>query len=175
MKEFTDTELANEQWRDIEGYDGAYQVSDLGRVRSRKSGEWKVMRPGKNNNGYQQVDLCKDGKVKRFLIHRLVAQVFIPNDDETKTQINHINECKSENRVRNLEWCTARYNLTYKNIHYRRNNPNYKRRKIKDLYRPDLSIQKNIELFKEQGIDCSQPTISKLRRELGIAKWERIK
>ena len=52
MKEFTDTELANEQWRDVEGYDGMYQVSDLGRVRSRKSGEWKEMSASKNNSGY---------------------------------------------------------------------------------------------------------------------------
>lgn len=52
MKEFTDTELAGERWKAIEGYDGAYQVSDLGRVRSHKSGEWKVMRPGKTSWGY---------------------------------------------------------------------------------------------------------------------------
>lgn len=173
MKEFTDTELANEQWRDIYGYDGMYQVSDLGRVRSRYSGEWKLIRTNKDKYGYLQVSLCKGGKHKRFYVHRLVAQAFIENDDSGKNEVNHIDECKQNNRVSNIEWCDRHYNITYNDIHWRRKTS--KRRKLKDLYRPDLSIQKNIELFKEQGIDCSQPTISKLRRELGIAKWERIK
>ena len=173
MKEFTDTELANERWRDVAGYDGMYQVSDLGRVRSRKSGEWRVMSARKRRDGYLSVDLYRNGKQKSVYVHRLVAQAFIENDDESKTDINHINECKSDNRLWNLEWCSAQYNNTYNYIHWRRKTS--KRHKLKDLYRPNLSIQKNIELFKEQGIDCSQPTISKLRRELGIAKWERIK
>ena len=170
MKEFTETELANEQWRDIEGYDGMYQVSDLGRVRSNMYGGWKVLRPGKCGGGYLFVNLCKDNKVKHCKVHRLVADAFIKNDDETKIYINHIDECKQNNRIWNLEYCTSQYNNTYNDIHWRRKTS--KRRKLKDIYRPDLSIQKNIELFKEQGIDCSQPTISKLRRELGIAKWK---
>ena len=99
MKEFTDTELEQEQWRDIDGYDGMYQVSDLGRVRSRNRGEWRVMSASKNNSGYLIVQLSKYNKKKHFLVHRLVAQAFIENDDETKTQINHIDECKQNNRL----------------------------------------------------------------------------
>ena len=164
--EFTDTELANEQWRDVEGYDGMYQVSDLGRVRSRKSGEWKVMSASKNNSGYLIVQLSKDGKKKHFLVHRLVAQAFIPNDDESKTQINHRNEIKSDNRVSNLEYCTAQYNMNYNGLYWRRKN--YKRHKLKDLYRPDLSAKQNLEIFKANGIECCRETVTQLRKDLGL-------
>lgn len=168
MKEFTDTELAQEQWRDVDGYDGMYQVSDLGRVRSRYSGEWKVLKAQNNGTGYLLVSLHMNGKQKQSYIHRLVAQAFIPNDDETKTQINHINECKSENKVSNIEWCTPQYNMTYNNLPFRKKNS--KRLKIKELYDPKLSIKDNLELFKENGIDCSKTTVVQLRRDLKLDK-----
>ena len=110
---FTDIELEREQWRDIDGYDGLYQVSDLGRVRSRKSGEWKVKKLNRTTKGYLQIDLHRDGKGKNYMVHRLVAQAFIENDDETKIYINHRDECKQNNRLWNLEYCTAQYNNTY--------------------------------------------------------------
>ena len=161
--EYTDIELKNEQWRDIDGYDGAYQVSDLGRVRSHKSGEWKVMIPKKVCGGYLQIDLCKSGNIKHFLVHRLVASAFIPNDDETKTQINHINECKSENKVSNLEWCSAKYNKNYSS----------KWRKVKELYDPNLSYDENIEIFMDNGVNCSKETVRRHRKDLGLTKqWE---
>lgn len=166
MKEFTDTELANEQWRDIDGYDGMYQVSDIGRVRSRKSGEWRVLSASKNNSGYLIVQLSKDGKKKHFLVHRLVAQAFIPNDDETKNQINHRNEVKTDNIVSNLEYCTAQYNMNYNGLYWRRKN--YKRHKLKDMYRPDLSTKQNLEIFKANGIECCGATVTQLRKDLGL-------
>lgn len=169
---FTDTELANEVWRDIAGYEGMYQVSDLGRVRSKKYGYWRVMKPRKDIKGYLRVGLCKENKVKRFSVHRLVAQAFIPNDDESKTQINHRNECKSENRFWNLEWCSAQYNMTYNNLHYRRwtNRNDYKRPKIEKLYNPNLSYKQNLELFSTKGIECSINTVKQLRKDLGLTK-----
>ena len=99
--------MNTEKWKAIDGYDGMYEVSDLGRVRSRYSGEWKVMRTGTTPNGYLMINLYKDGKGKSVMVHRLVAQAFIENDDKTKNQINHRNECKSDNRAVNLEYCTA--------------------------------------------------------------------
>lgn len=167
MKEFTDTELANEQWRDIDGYDGMYQVSDLGRVRSRKRGEWKVMRPGKTKDGYLRVDLYRNGKQNHSLVHRLVAQAFIENDDETKTQINHRNECKSDNRIWNLEYCTAQYNNTYNDLHLRKNYHKITD-EIRPIYRPELSIKENLEMFRLNGIECSRQSIWKLRKDLGL-------
>ena len=168
MKEFTDTELEQEQWRDIEGYDGMYQVSDLGRVRSLKYGKVRVLRPGKHRQGYLQVALYKDGKQKTVYVHRLVAQAFIENDDDSKTDINHINECKSDNRVDNLEYCTAQYNNAYNDLYWKRKGS--KRRKIAKLYNPDLSIADNLEIFKANGIECSERTVRKLRNDIGLTK-----
>ena len=174
--EYTDIELKNEQWKDIDGYDGMYQVSDLGRVRSRKSGEWKVMRPGKTKCGYPHVNLIKDDERKDFYVHRLVAQAFINNDDDSKTVINHIDEVKTNNRVSNLEWCTILYNNTYNDIRrrcmeHRRHTYSGKKTicdEIRDLFNPELSINENLELFKANGIDCSRRSLYRLRKELGL-------
>lgn len=163
---FTDTELANEVWRDIDGYDGAYQVSDLGRVRSLKYGKVRVLMAQKDKGGYLSVQLSKNNNQKRYSVHRLVAQAFIPNNDSSKTQINHRNECKDFNKVSNLEWCDRSYNQTYNDINWRRKNGI--RRKIAKLYDPELTYEQNIELFRVNGIDCSKRTVLLLRRELEL-------
>lgn len=160
--------IDNEHWKDIDGYDGLYQVSDLGRVRSKHIGEWKILKGEKHSNGYLYVCLCKDRKRKCVTVHRLVANAFIPNSDENKTQINHRNEIKSDNRVSNIEWCTAQYNNTYNDLHRRRRHTNYRRNAIKDLYNPDLTIKQNIEIFKANGIECSELTVNHLRKDLGL-------
>lgn len=165
--EYTDTELKNEKWRDIFGYDGMYQVSDLGRVRSLKFGKERVLRPGKTKDGYLRVDLYRNGKHKHSLVHRLVAQAFIENTDSSKTIINHINECKSDNRASNLEYCTVQYNNTYNDLHLRRNYHKITD-EIKPIYRPELSIKENLELFRLNGIECSRQSIWKLRKDLGL-------
>lgn len=172
---FTDIELENEQWRDIYGYDGMYQVSDLGRVRSKHSGEWKVMKAIKNGRGYLHLDLSKDGKKKTLLVHRLVANAFIPNNDSSKTLVNHIDECKQNNRMDNLEYCTASYNVTYNDIHHRRKQYNCKHRKLKDIYDPNLTYEQNIELFKSKGIECSTAVIQSIRKELDLTNNKRCK
>ena len=118
--------------------------------------------------GYLGIQLYKGKKQKKFLVHRLVASAFIPNDDESKNQVNHKDEVKQNNRASNLEWCTAQYNSTYNDIHHR--HINYKQDKIKDLYRPDLSISENIELFKANGIECSEKTVRNLRKDLGLTR-----
>ena len=158
--------IENEEWRDIDGYDGVYQVSDFGRVRSLKYGKVRVLRERKDKNGYVSVMLSKNNNQKRHRVHRLVASAFIPNCDESKTVINHINEVKTDNRVYNLEWCDRSYNQTYNDINWRRKNGI--RRKIAKLYNQDLTYEQNIELFKENGIDCSKRTVLLLRRDLEL-------
>lgn len=165
---YTDNEIAQERWKPIFGYDGMYEVSSLGRVRSLKFGKVRVLSVSKNNSGYLQVVLCKDGKVKHLLIHRLVANAFIPNDNIFNTEINHRNEDKTENKVSNLEWCSAQYNNTYNDLHLRKKN--VKRHKLKDLYDPNLSIPKNIEIFRAHGVECCEKTVLRLRKDLGLVK-----
>lgn len=103
-----------EEWKDIKSYEGLYQISNLGRVKSlnyNKTNTISVLKPGKCR-GYLQVSLCKNGEHKYFKVHRLVAQAFIPNPNNYK-EVNHKDEDKTNNRVDNLEWCTSKYNSNY--------------------------------------------------------------
>ena len=110
-----------EIWKDISDYEGKYQVSSLGRVRSllnchgNKLSEPKILKDAKNNRNYHFVQLCKDGKAKGFLIHRLVGMAFIENPDN-KLTIDHLDKDKSNNQVSNLRWATNNeqlYNKEY--------------------------------------------------------------
>lgn len=109
-----------EEWRDIEGFEGKYQVSNLGRVRNikfhgheRSLKQERILTPKVRRDGYCSVHLS-DGKDKDYhpMIHRLVAKAFIPNPDNLP-EVNHKDEDKKNNHVGNLEWCTTEYNFTY--------------------------------------------------------------
>lgn len=113
-----------ENWKDIKGYEGFYQVSDCGNVRSlardvyRQDGTFhhhlkeKILVPSLNSKGYVKVHLYKNGKRKVMTIHRLVAMAFLPNP-ENKPMVNHKDENPLNNFVENLEWCSAQYNANY--------------------------------------------------------------
>lgn len=108
----------NEIWKDVVGFEGLYQVSNLGRIKVvRKDRYFNHIKSQRlDKYGYKVVRLSKDGKENYFLVHRLVGKVFIPNDDPiNKFQINHRNEIKTDNRAENLEWCTNEYNFNYNN------------------------------------------------------------
>lgn len=96
-----------EEWKDISGYEGLYEVSNLGRVR--RNG--KILKPLKDS-GYLRAHLSKNGIAKKVLIHRLVAFAFIPNPNNYP-EINHKDEDKTNNTVENLEWCSREYNINY--------------------------------------------------------------
>lgn len=98
-----------EVWKDIEGYEGHYQVSNLGRVKSLKFGKQLIMKGGFTSNGYPCVTLLANNKQLSKNIHRLVAESFLENRNSYKC-VNHKNGIKSDNRVENLEWCTHKQN-----------------------------------------------------------------
>lgn len=111
--EFTKEELANEEWRDVVGYEGKYQVSSLGRVRSfARSNIPRIIVPHYDKDGYVMYPLFNNGKPIPKKGHRLVAIAFIPNI-KNLPQINHKDEVKDNNRVSNLEWCDNLYNNRY--------------------------------------------------------------
>lgn len=116
-----------EEWRPVVGYEGIYEVSDWGNVRSVDKtvnclvyGKYKIKRHIKSavlkkaitTWGYNQVMLYKDSIGKHKSVHRLVAEAFIPNPNNLP-EINHKDECKTNNTVENLEWCDATYNKNY--------------------------------------------------------------
>lgn len=107
--------MENEVWKDIRGYEGLYQVSNLGRVKSLsknvKGRNYKeiIKAPSYGGKGYYRLSLCKNGKNKYFYIHRLVAQAFISNPNNYPC-VNHIDCNIYNNNFDNLEWCTYKYN-----------------------------------------------------------------
>ena len=122
--------MQKEVWKDIKDYEGLYQVSNLGNVKSidkiikRKNGieqHFKEKIINKWNSNYAYVNLSKNGKGKTYTIHRLVAQAFIDNPNNYPC-VNHKDENKKNNNVNNLEWCDYKYN----------NNYNFKMNKIRD-------------------------------------------
>ena len=108
----TSTSCDAEFWKDIPGYEGRYQASNLGRLRSKERG---MLSPFLSRGGYLVANVRRDGKRYGTGAHRLVAQAFIPNPED-KPQINHKNGIRTDNRPENLEWVTCSEN----NIHRRR-------------------------------------------------------
>lgn len=109
--------MIEEIWKVIEGYPN-YQVSNKGRIKSTVHKKELILSPRKEWNGRLFVNLYKNKKMKSVKIHRLVAKAFIPNP-ENFTQINHKDENPVNNNVENLEWCDAKYNMTYNNLQSR--------------------------------------------------------
>jgi len=115
-----------EKWKDVTGYEGYYQVSDFGRVRSlgrlvkmnginresyTRTIKERILKQVISGN-YLNVKLCKDGHEKTYKVHRLVAQEFAENPNNYP-EVNHINENKLDNNLNNLEWCTRKYNQEF--------------------------------------------------------------
>ncbi len=102
-------DLPNEQWKDVVGYEGLYEVSNKGRVKTFVR-QHKILKTPLNQHGYPYTGLTKDGKHNTYLVHRLVAIAFLPNNDHDKIFVNHIDGNKANSNVENLEWCTVKEN-----------------------------------------------------------------
>lgn len=166
--------IQDEVWKDIEGYEGLYQVSTCGNIKSlakpRKNGNGrsyiqkeKLLKQTFTSTGYKKVELYKDGKRKGFKVHRLVAIAFIPNPDN-KPEVNHIDGNKINNNIDNLEWVTSSEN----SIHAYETglSPNKKELdeiRIIELYNKGASKEEISRMF-----DVSNVVIVRILKENGI-------
>jgi hypothetical protein len=131
-----------ELWKDISGFEGIYQVSNLGRVKSLKFGE-KILKPGDTGNGYLKVILFKNKRSIGCKVHLLVAHAFIPYIPN-KNLVNHKDGNLNNNSVNNLEWCTHKENI-YHSRHVSRNGAVISKKKLLHLYNENKN--KTLEQF----------------------------
>lgn len=165
-----------EIWKDIIGYEGIYQVSSNGKVRSVdrevfepcgkiRQHKSRLLKPTVEKVGYELVTLSKSGEIKTFRVHRLVAQAFLENL-ENKKEVNHKNANKSDNRIENLEWCTSLEN----NAHAVKNKL---RKPPKNPKRLDPI---KIAQFTLDGIYVRDwPSVGSVRKELGFSDTSILK
>ena len=183
--------MNKEIWKDIQGYEGIYQVSNYGRIKSLGryyfSGMYNAIKKYQNENirkiektrdGYIMVALCKDGKIKKYLVHRLVAEHFIDNQDNLP-QINHIDENKQNNYYKNLEWCSNKYNINYgmRNEKARKSMTKIKGRKVNqydlknNFIKQYSSINGASKQFNRKGSNIRNCCIGKQKTAYGF-KWK---
>lgn len=117
MNNNTNTTINTEIWKEIPEFP-YYEASNMGRIRSLKSGKPKIMKQRLDKDGYCKIGLMQNGKQKTMQVHRLIAMTFLPNPEELP-QVNHKDEIKDNNNVDNLEWVTSRQNVNYKDRTYR--------------------------------------------------------
>lgn len=166
-----------EIWKPVVGYEGYYEVSSFGRIRSLSrtvsSKRWssdtrfmvgKTMKPKIDKNGYVRIMLTGSDKSRKTLnVHRLVAEAFLPNPNNLP-QVNHKDENKANNCIDNLEWCTAYYNNHYNNIRERAyNNGAGTRRKEVGKYDKEgnlLKVYKSIKFAAKENKISRTPIIN---------------
>lgn len=155
--------LEGEIWRPVVGYEGVYEVSNKGRVKSLIRGKG-ILKPDKHSNGYVSVELFrgKEVKSKRLTIHRLVALAFIPNPNNLPF-VNHKDESRDNNCVENLEWITHRDNLLYGTASQRR------------IAHTDYSDPKRAEIARANGKAVSRPVDQFTRSGEYIQSFESAK
>ena len=167
-----------EVWKDIEGYEGLYQISNLGRVKSLERNKKhsyngiahlkeKILKP-LNINNYQRVILRKENNPKNKFIHRLVAEAFISNPNNYP-YINHKDENPKNNIVSNLEWCTHKYNMNYGTINQRRSKTEKITKKDK-VYCYEKNCKRVLQYDLEGNFIKEWESITKAKKTLHLFK-----
>ena len=165
--------MYNKEWRPIKGYEGLYEVSNTGEIKSlprvRKNGKSsylqkeKLLRQSNTTTGYKKVELVKDGKRKSLKVHRLVAQAFIPNP-QNKPQVNHLDGNKINNNVSNLEWATISENVQHGyDTGLNSNKYTLDEEKIIKLYTEGQSLNEVAKIF-----NCSVGVIQRILKKNNI-------
>lgn len=182
--------MTNEIWKDIAGYEGLYQVSNMGRVKSlqkeRSNGksfyitDEKILKATKDKEGYENVFLYKNKKFKVCKVHRLVAIAFIYNP-KNKPEVDHINTIRNDNRVENLRWVTRSENLLNPLTRQKRSEVRFSReskKKISDTRKVlGLALGKNNPNYK--GFVCIFPSgkvtepmlLNEIIDTIGLTRW----
>lgn len=176
--------MIEEIWKDIEGYEGLYQVSNLGNVKSldkyvngrnsKRLVKGKLLSLFDDKDGYKLVNLYNNKKIKQFRVHILVANAFIPNPNELP-QVNHIDGDKSNNFVDNLEWCDCLYN-----IHHALSKGLFRKTSV-NQYDLDgnfikkwdriIQVERELNIFHSRIIEVCKGT----RNQIGGYKWRYAK
>ena len=170
-----------EKWKEVKGYEGFYEVSNYGRVKSVpryvdttmncRHYVSTILTPSHNNAGYSLVNLAKNGKIKTQRIHILVAEAFIPNEDN-KPCVDHINGIRDDNRVENLRWCTYKENSNF-DLAKQHLTESHKNQTNENLMKVVCQYTKEGELVGEyqsskdaaEAVGCSRSGITKGCRE----------
>jgi len=147
---------SKEIFKDFTGYEGMYQVSNLGNIKSFKCGKIKMLKKSFNSGGYLNVTFHKNKFSTVFFVHRLVAELFIPNP-ENKSQVNHINGIKTDNRAENLEWNSQSENI----IHANSTGLSDSKLTEQDVLNIRISTDSNRVLAKKYNV--SSPVISRIK------------
>lgn len=175
------------EWKNIEGYDGLYQVSDTGEIRSvdaviqvhnSRTKPYSYVRKGcvlkqrKQNCGYNIVKLSKNGKMSAYTVHRIVAETFIPNP-KGYSEVNHKNGIKTDNNKSNLEWCSRNDNIRHS--YQEKIRKHWNRRKVMCVETKEI-----FESIKDAGVakgvnpKCICHVLAGRNKIAGGYKWQRI-
>ena len=148
----------NKIWKDVDGFDKNYQISNYGDVRIKRSdGSFKQLKPTKFGKGYLHINLVKNGKQKSFQIHRLVAEAFVSNPKNLPI-INHKDENPLNNCVNNLEWCTYSYNTNY----------GTRLERYRKTCKQNHSTERFLKTMKTRGRFCAEKEVLCLDEQMNI-------